>query len=290
MAQNNEENKQIIATKVKGQVKWFNVKRGYGFVHRHDVDQDLFIHQSAIKAANPNKSRKSVGDNEEIEFDVVQGEKGLEASNVTGPDGAPVQGSQYDNRRRRNYGSRGRRGRNRNVSEGSGSRSRYRTYSGGSYKNDRINPRNGPRPFLVQYRNGSGPMPYGPPHPSMYGPPPPPPGYVVYGPGPVGNRQGPGGYYQYNPRVFGGMPPNGPFRGGPRGRGRAGYGGRGFNRPYSGAGPRSRGDSAGGMESGDNRRKIRRNRRRTKSGGKSSGDEKQNEDNLATSAAAAAVH
>jgi CspA family cold shock protein len=61
-----------------GRVKWFNDAKGYGFIETED-GQDIFVHFSAINA----QGFKTLREGEQVEFEVVQDEKGPKASNVT---------------------------------------------------------------------------------------------------------------------------------------------------------------------------------------------------------------
>jgi CspA family cold shock protein len=64
--------------RLKGTVKWFNNAKGYGFIGRDDGSPDVFVHYSAIDGAG----FRSLEQGERVEFEVAQGPKGLQASNV----------------------------------------------------------------------------------------------------------------------------------------------------------------------------------------------------------------
>jgi CspA family cold shock protein len=61
-----------------GRVKWFNNAKGYGFIEQEN-GEDVFVHFSAIQS----EGFKSLNENDVVEFEVVQGQKGLQAQNVT---------------------------------------------------------------------------------------------------------------------------------------------------------------------------------------------------------------
>ncbi len=62
----------------KGTVKWFNNQKGYGFICDEE-NKDIFVHFSGLNM----EGYKTLAEGEEVEFDVVEGEKGPQAVNVT---------------------------------------------------------------------------------------------------------------------------------------------------------------------------------------------------------------
>ena len=65
--------------KIKGQVKWFNESKGFGFITPADGSKDVFVHFSAIQ----DQGFKTLAEGQKVQFTVTQGKKGPQAENVT---------------------------------------------------------------------------------------------------------------------------------------------------------------------------------------------------------------
>ncbi|WP_086772242.1 cold-shock protein [Streptomyces bobili] len=62
----------------QGTVKWFNAEKGFGFIAQTDGGPDVFVHYSEIDSSG----FRSLEENQQVEFDIVQGPKGPQASRV----------------------------------------------------------------------------------------------------------------------------------------------------------------------------------------------------------------
>jgi len=71
---------------ITGSVKWFNLVKGFGFITTDDDQEDIFVHQSAIKS----KGYRSLEEGEKVQFQTVNTDKGKIAVLVTSPDGGNV--------------------------------------------------------------------------------------------------------------------------------------------------------------------------------------------------------
>jgi len=70
-----------MATRVAGTVKWFNESKGFGFIKRDDNGQDVFVHHSQIIGTG----FKTLRENDRVEFEVTQTDRGDQAVQVTAP-------------------------------------------------------------------------------------------------------------------------------------------------------------------------------------------------------------
>lgn len=68
----------MSTTNQTGVVKWFNEGKGFGFIAQDNGGNDLFAHFSEIKGAG----FRTLQENQRVEFDITQGQKGLQASNI----------------------------------------------------------------------------------------------------------------------------------------------------------------------------------------------------------------
>jgi len=103
-----------MSKKLSGVCKWFNSKKGFGFITPNDNSEEVFVHQSAILA----EGFRSLAEKEPVEYELAKDENGrAKAINVTGPSGAPVKGApkprpRYYNRKPRTGGRPGKDGEN----------------------------------------------------------------------------------------------------------------------------------------------------------------------------------
>jgi CspA family cold shock protein len=70
--------RQVRVAQYKGKVKWYNSAKGFGFIGRED-GPDVFVHFSAIQSGG----YKTLKEGDEVEFDIVEGQKGPQADAVT---------------------------------------------------------------------------------------------------------------------------------------------------------------------------------------------------------------
>ena len=63
---------------VVGKVKWFNESKGYGFIQQEENERDIFVHYSGIEG----EGFRTLNEGDSVEFEPVEGPKGLQAKNV----------------------------------------------------------------------------------------------------------------------------------------------------------------------------------------------------------------
>jgi CspA family cold shock protein len=76
----------LVLKLVTGTVKWYNSRKGYGFIISED-GTDIFVHYTAL--AGREEKYVTLNENDKVEFDIVQGQKGPQANNVVVTEKAP---------------------------------------------------------------------------------------------------------------------------------------------------------------------------------------------------------
>jgi len=72
-----------------GIVKWFNSRKGFGFITTEESEKDIFVHFSSLNIEGD--GFKTLNENDEVTFDIEEGQKGPEAKNVVVTKKAPAQ-------------------------------------------------------------------------------------------------------------------------------------------------------------------------------------------------------
>ncbi|KAJ3414598.1 hypothetical protein HDV05_006337 [Chytridiales sp. JEL 0842] len=83
------------SVRTSGTVKFFNSQKGYGFIIPQEGELEVFVHHTAI--LKPDGGFRSLAEGEQVEFDLIHGPKGLQAANVSGPNGTQVKGDPQAN-------------------------------------------------------------------------------------------------------------------------------------------------------------------------------------------------
>jgi cold shock CspA family protein len=79
----------VMHGRMSGKVKFFNSHKGFGFIVPDNAEWEVFVHHTAIRNSG---GFRSLAEGEFVEFDVLEGKKGMQAANVTGPNGESVIG------------------------------------------------------------------------------------------------------------------------------------------------------------------------------------------------------